>query len=221
MIKKETKRRILEVVNVFETGSREGDYSNVTLYNDGPNNIKQITYGRAQTTEYSNLKKLLQMYVEAKGSKYSKSITPYVEKIGKQHLADDKPFITLLRRAGSDPVMVEVQDQFFDLVYWNPAYRFFVDNSFRENLTMLVIYDSWIHGGLNIVRKKFGQRPPNAGGKEKLWTTAYISARDSWLRYHPKQILHRTVYRTRALMKAATQNNWDLEKPIDANGILV
>ena len=60
------KRKIIQVVNVFETGTPNGNYSNISIYADGPaiggQRIKQITYGRSQTTEYGVLKILIQEY---------------------------------------------------------------------------------------------------------------------------------------------------------------
>jgi len=49
------KRICEQVVNAFETGSARGDYGNISIYNDGPNQIRQITYGRSQTTEYGRV----------------------------------------------------------------------------------------------------------------------------------------------------------------------
>lgn len=64
----ETQKRVIQrVVNVFETGSPEGDYANISIYKDGPHDIRQITYGRSQTTEYGNLRQLVEQYVAAAG----------------------------------------------------------------------------------------------------------------------------------------------------------
>ena len=48
--------------------SRGGKYGAISIFEDGPNDIRQITYGRSQTTEYGNLRELVQMYVEAGGA---------------------------------------------------------------------------------------------------------------------------------------------------------
>jgi len=63
----EQKRPIEHVVNVFETGTPDGDYGAISIYADGPHDIRQITYGRSQTTEYGNLRDLVQRYVAANG----------------------------------------------------------------------------------------------------------------------------------------------------------
>src|SRR5947207_779965 len=77
----EQKRLCEQVINVFETGSIQGDYSAISIFHDGPHGIRQVTYGRAQTTEYGNLEELVQMYVEANGA-FSNQLRPFVAKIG-------------------------------------------------------------------------------------------------------------------------------------------
>ena len=52
-------------MNVFETGRPEGHYSAVSVYNDGPHDIRQITYGRSQTTEHGNLRALVRDYARS------------------------------------------------------------------------------------------------------------------------------------------------------------
>ena len=50
MITTQQKTKILQIVNIFETGSKQGKYDNISIYADGKDNTKQITYGRSQTT---------------------------------------------------------------------------------------------------------------------------------------------------------------------------
>ena len=49
------------VINVFETGTVKGKYGAISIYDDGPHDIRQVTYGRSQTTEYGNLGTLIEM----------------------------------------------------------------------------------------------------------------------------------------------------------------
>jgi chitosanase len=53
------------VIDVFETGTIQGKYGAISIFEDGPNDIRQVTYGRSQTTEYGNLRELVQMYVDS------------------------------------------------------------------------------------------------------------------------------------------------------------
>src|SRR5690349_7351477 len=99
------KRLVQRVINVFETGTPDGDYGNISIYHDGPNNIRQITYGRSQTTEYGNLRELVADYVAANGT-YSAALSALAERVGTVPLTDDAKFKSLLRAAGrEDPVM--------------------------------------------------------------------------------------------------------------------
>lgn len=216
------KDKIQSVINVFETGSIEGDYSEVSIFNDGPNDVRQITYGRSQTTEYGNLDDLIKAYVENKGE-YSDFFKDYVDKIGKTSLVNDKEFISKLKLSGKDEIMKKTQDAFFDSHYWNPAFGFLTDNEFTLPLSGLVIYDSYIHSGSvpMFLRNRFSEKTPKNGGDEKKWIEEYLETRNDWLANHSREILRKTTYRTKNMLTAVKNGNWDLEEPFIANGVTV
>lgn len=218
----ERKNKIQSIVNVFETGSIKGDYANVSIYNDGPDGVKQVTYGKSQTTEYGNLKKLIEVYAVSGGTK-SDALKSYVPKIGATPLHEDKAFITLLKQAGADPVMVKTQDEFFDTHYWNPAIKWADTNKFVLPLSGLVIYDSFIHSGsiLTFLRNKFSEKIPANGGSEEAWIKAYLTARKEWLSNHSNPILRKTVYRVNNMLAAVDKKDWQLDEPFNANGVSV
>ena len=221
MITESIKRLIERVVNVFETGTPEGKYGQITILADGKNGTRQITYGRSQTTEQGNLAKLIEMYILNNGT-YAEQFSKYIDKIGKQPLVDNKTFKDLLRTAAKeDEIMRSTQDEFFGLAYYNPAFEFFTKNGFTLPLSMLVIYDSYIHSGgiLQMLRKRFGEYPPAKGGDEKKWITSYVDIRHQWLKYHTNPILQRTIYRTQCFKDQFAADNWMLDKlPVKANG---
>lgn len=129
------------IINVFETGTLRGEYGNISIFRDGPHGIRQVTYGRAQTTEYGNLRELVQMYVDA-GGRFAPELRAYVPRIGIDALVDDDTFKRLLRRAGNeDPVMAQTQDVFFEKRYFQPAKRWAEAHGFTRALSMLVIYE--------------------------------------------------------------------------------
>lgn len=218
------KRIIEQVVNVFETGEPDGNYSSIAIFHDGPHDIRQITYGRSQTTEYGNLREVVRRYVAADGI-YSEDLAPYAEKVGSIPLTDDTKFKDLLRKAGrEDAVMRNTQDTFFDERYFKPAIKWATDHSFELPLSALVIYDSYIHSGriLWVIRQMFPESPPSLGGDEKKWTTQYVNARHRWLSKHPREIVRKTVYRTQCFKNEIRRDNWRLDKlPIVANGVKV
>ncbi len=218
-------KSILEkVVNVFETGSTLGNYGAIAIFSDGPNDIRQITYGRSQTTEYGNLRVLVQKYVAANGL-YSKKLKAYAEKVGSVPLTDDATFKDLLKKAGKeDAIMKKVQDEFFDSRYYKPAMKWATDNGFILPLSGLVIYDSFIHSGsiLWTIRQMFNENPPNLGGNEIEWTTAYVNARHTWLANHHREAVRKTIYRTQCFKNEIAKGNWTLGAlPITANGVKV
>lgn len=212
------------VINVYETGFPHGRYGAISIFEDGPNDIRQITYGRSQTTEYGNLRELVQMYVDA-GGHFSDELRVFLPKIGRTALVDDTRFKDLLRRSGNeDPVMRQTQDSFFDRRYFEPALRWASENGFTRALSVLVIYDSFIHSGsiLPLLRSRFPELPPARGGREEVWISQYVGVRHRWLAAHSRPIVRQTIYRTRDLTREVERGNWDLARlPILANGVPV
>lgn len=216
------KDKIQKIINVFETGSIVTNYSSVFVFADGPNSIRQITLARG-FTEFGNLKAVVERYAAANGV-YSSQFKSYVGRIGKQpSLNGNKLFTDLLKKAGECPVMRQIQDDVFDERYWIPANKFFKDNGFKENLSLLVIFDSYLHSGsiLGFLRKRFSERPPSGGGSEKKWIEQYVNTRHNWLATHSRTILRGTVYRTNCFKQQIASGNWDLTQPVRANGTLV
>lgn len=224
MITEENKKLIEHVINVFETGIPGGKYSQITILADGKNGSRQITFGRSQTTEQGNLSKLIEMYIRNEGV-YAEQFSKFIDKIGKQSLVDNKAFKELLKKSARDDVIMRnTQDEFFDLAYYNPAYEFFDKNGFVLPLSMLVIYDSYIHSGSvpTSLRKRFGEYPPAKGGDEKKWIYSYVDVRHQWLKYHTNPVVRRTIYRTQCFKDQIAADNWMLDKlPIIANGVKV
>lgn len=217
------KKICMQVINVFETGQIQGDYGAWVTLPDGPNHMRQVTYGRSQTTEFGNLKELIQMYVDAQGT-FSERLRPFVAMIGVTPLADNNAFKELLQNAGrNDAVMQRVQDEFFEKRYFQPAMNWADTNGFTLPLSVLVIYDSFIHsGGIPVfLRNLFSERPPAAGGNEKIWIKQYVDTRDNWLRHNTfNPILRNTVYRTECFAREIARNNWGLAiVPIKAHGL--
>ncbi|MCH8178352.1 MAG: chitosanase [Proteobacteria bacterium] len=215
-------RNLIErIINTVESGTPDGNHGAISIYADGPHDIRQITYGRAQTTEYGNLRKLVKMYVAAGGTR-SEALAPYADQVGSVALTEDATFKNLLRDAGrNDPVMHRIQDQFFEQVYFHPAMRWADDNGFTLPLSALVIYDSYIHSGsiLWLLRQRFAESPPAAGGEERTWVSEYVRVRHDWLAHHPRPAVRASTYRTQALQAQIAAGNWDLSQvPVRVNG---
>ncbi len=223
------KRKIEQVINIFETGSAAGNYAAISRYADHTdpatgNKIVQVTYGRSQTTEFGNLKALLEDYI-ADGGAFAAQLQPYMARIGKKpSLATDATFCQALIDAGKkDPIMKASQDSFFDAKYYQPAFSWFSVNGFKQPLSMLVIYDSFIHSGSipSFLRKRFPTRVPVAGGSEQEWITNYVNTRHDWLANHTNALLQKTAYRTQCFKDQLKSGNWQLAGTINAHGVVI
>ncbi|MEP6746933.1 MAG: chitosanase [Bacteroidota bacterium] len=223
------KKKVMQVVNAFETGSAEGSYGALVKYKDYKDPVTntlmvQVTFGRSQTTEFGHLKALIQDYVISNGA-YANTLSTYVNRIGQQpSLATDDVFCNALKEAGkNDPVMKKCQDDLFEVKFYQPAYHWFTTKGFAFPLSMLVIYDSTIHSGSipSFLCKRFTTAFPVNGGNEKDWITNYVNARNNWLATNSNPLLQKTVYRTGCLLTQAKNDNWDLVQPITANGVSI
>jgi chitosanase len=226
MITADNKKRIQSVLSIIETGSPDGNYGDVTIYADGKigsdgKPTKQITYGAHQTTEQSHLKTLLESYVQKNG-KLASAMIPYIARIGVEPLWQETAFVKMLEDAGNDPMMKEVQDVFFDTTYYQKALDWFEDHGFKLPLSLLVIYDSFIHSGKirDDIRNQFAESVPKDGGNEKTWITKYVYARHEWLSTRENPILRKTNYRTEGYKVQIALDNWSLTNKVKMNGML-
>lgn len=222
MVTELQKKTAQGIINIFETGKLQGDYSNVTVARNDPGHL---TYGRSQTTLASgNLYLLIKAYCSNSEAEFASKLQPYLIRLKNQDLSldFDRNLHQILREAGQDPVMEEEQDLFFDRVYWNPAIGLASNISINTVLGITVVYDSKVHGSWKTMRdrtiSRFGT-VANLG--EKSWVTHYVSVRRNWLANHSNSLLRRTVYRMDALQKLINQGNWDLSLPFSVRGIQV
>jgi chitosanase len=222
MVTEQQKKCAQAIVNIFETGQVEGDYGKVTLL---PNDPGHLTYGRSQTTLTSgNLYLLAKAYAETTGSEYASEFEAYLSRLANRDtsLDYDTRLRGLLRDAGNDPVMHEVQDEFFDRVYWNPSLQAAEIVGISTGLGTAVVYDSKIHGSWVRMRDETTNRyglPKDVG--EKSWVESYVAVRREWLANHSIEILRRTVYRMDSFGKLIAEAKWGLELPIYVRGIKI
>lgn len=219
------KATALAIVNLFETSSVRGDYGAVTVIEGDSGHL---TFGRSQTTLASGggpglLTTLLAEYCAAPGARYAHLLQPYVQRCGLPDLALDheQRFHNLLRASADDVVMRDVQDQFFDVRYWEKALVAAASHGLSSPLAVATVYDSLVHGSWAHVR---GLADGNAGGTpdqvgQESWLPVYVQTRRHWLATHPtKPVLHSTVYRMDALQRLIDFELWDLPLPIVVRG---
>lgn len=210
------------IVNVFETGSVRGDYANITLI---PGDSGHLTYGRSQTTLASgNLYLLVEAYCSETGAAYANALRPYLARLKACDLSLDRDagLRTALHDAGRhDPVMMQVQDEFFDRVYWNPAVQRAANVGLSTPLGVAVAYDSTVHGSWGTMRDRTNANFGTAGAiGEKVWVKHYLDTRRAWLVSRGKP-LSNTVYRMDTFLALVAKNNWNLDLPVVAHGITI
>jgi len=210
------------IVNIFETGSVQGNYGQVTLL---PNDPGHLTYGRSQTTLSSgNLFLLIQAYTQAEGAELAAPLRDYLERLANRDttLDHDGRLRDLLRQAGDDPVMQTVQDAFFDRVYWNPSEQAANTIGIQTPLGVAVVYDSRVHGSWPAMRDRTMNRFGSVNNLgETLWVTRYVEVRRDWLANHSNTLLRRTVYRMDAFNSLIGDGNWNLNLPLDIRGVRI
>lgn len=203
---------IKKILLAFEQSRTTIKYDDVYKYEDGPNDIKQITLSFG-ITEYGNLKNFIKEYC-LKNGRYSKDFNSYIPLIGTKSLAQDTSFINLLKESASDPVMQQCQEQAFDSMYITPALAWCSKNNLILPLSQAVIADSFLQSGsiLSSIQNTFSAKLPVNGGDEKDWITSYCNARKNWLTNHSRKILHNTVYRMDFFLSIIKNNDWNLEQ---------
>jgi len=210
------------IIQIFETGSVLGDYGKVTVL---PGDTGHLTYGKAQTTLASgNLFFLIRDYCNAPGAELAAKLRPFLLRLeGKDTRLDKhRTFKRHLSAAGDDPVMHEVQDAFFDRVYWKPAITSATFIGAKTALGIAIIYDSRIHGSWHARRNQVNKDSGALSALgERLWMKAYIEHRRDWLSAHANAALHPTVYRMNELERLLEAGNWDLSLPFTLRGLVI
>ncbi len=216
------KRAAQAIVNIFETSEPQGNYGQVTLMKGDSGHL---TYGRSQTTLTSgNLYLLIKAYCDAADADFAGTLEHYLSRMLRKDttLDNDTALRALLTKAGDDPVMQDVQDQFFDRVYWEPSLVAAEGLGIVTALGVAVVYDSIVHGSWRAMRDKtltdYGTVKQLG---ERNWIAQYVGVRRHWLANHKTPILRKTVYRMDALFDLVQQSYWDLNLPFHVRGIRV
>jgi chitosanase len=205
-------RTVEAIVNLFETGHVLGDYGQVTVL---AGDTGHLTFGRSQTTLGSgNLHLLLQQYCANAGARFASRLAAFLPRVqaGDAALDTNARLHNLLRATADDPVMRDVQDQFFAEKYFQPAIR----TADRQGITLplgaAVVYDSFVHGSWVKIRDRVQGTPASRGEKE--WVAEYVAARRDWLSTHPRSDLRATVYRMDSFLRLIDLGAWGLELPL-------
>lgn len=210
------------IVQIFETGKfSTGGYSTVAILADGAG----ISYGKHQATDKSgSLDTIMKQYI-LQGGTYASEIQKYIYLVEKNQTIVPSPardeLVTLLKKAGNDPIMQKCQDETFRLLYMAPALQKQSDLGLKSDLSLAVLYDTCIHSGpagVERMRALFPAMPPSKGGDEKVWLTQYCQTRRAWLANSKNPVVQKTVYRPDAFLKLIFSNQLDLILPFYVRG---
>lgn len=206
------------IVAIFETGKLPsaagyGTVTNIAGDSGG------FTYGIHQTTINSgNLYLLLKAYAEAE-AEFSSAVAAYLPRVRVKDraLAQDAAFKALLKNAGlNDPKMREVQDAFFDRVFWQRALTISEQLGLKKALSATVVYDSVIHGSWDMIYKRTVK---SIGAAAMVGETAFIRGyneeRRAWLAGHGNPVLRKCIYRQNTFRSLISGSNWDLDLPLN------
>lgn len=205
---------IREVLTIAEQGTKTIPYSKVEVMADGPHGKNQITLSIGFTEFGGNLKRVVQRYCD-KGGILIGRFAAYLPVIGVSALAGDSAFKQLLRDAGKEQVMQQVQEDSFEEFYLSPAFRFCKTNSLSLPLSYLVVCDSYLHSGSvpDFLRNRFpATLPAKTLEGEKQWIREYTNVRHDWLANHSNKLLRNTIYRTSYYKTVIKDEDWQLER---------
>lgn len=216
-------KTIKAIVNVFETGRAQGNYSAVTVL---PGDSGHLTYGRSQSALGSgSLFELLSQYCAAPGAKYAAQLQAYLPRVQSRDvtLDNDTELKNLLREAGTDPAMQAEQDRFFDANYFDPACTSASNCGLKSALANAVVYDSCVQGNWHGMRDATNQKcgAPGANGTtEQQWVKTFVQTRRQWLQ-NSRPPLPTTAYRMEAFLSLIASDKWDLSLPIQVHGVTI
>jgi chitosanase len=213
------KRTVKAIVNVFETGRILGRYDAVTVLQG---DTGHLSYGISQASLGSgSLYLMIQQYCESGNAAFSARLTPYLPKLRERDVAldQDRTLQTILRKAGGDPVMRRVQDDFFERKYWQPAARAAASLHLSLPLCASLVYDGHIHGSFGKIRGRVKTALPQ-DRDEKAWAAKYVELRKIWL-LSCAPPLPATVYRMEEFARLIQKDRWDLALPLKVRGVAI
>ncbi len=208
------KLKALSIVNIFETSRPMGDPAACVVLDDGAG----VSYGMAQFTHRSgSLRAVVDEYLATgcpvgrdilieKRPLLLKKTRPAITK-----LAADEQFKRALRAAAVTAEMKAAQQETAFRLYLKPAIDICTRRRFVLPLSLVVVYDSIVHGSFDVIAAK------TTADTEKAWIMSYVRRRHLWLTNIAR--LKKTAYRTRFFLNQIAIGDWELRLPLNVNGV--
>lgn len=202
------------IVEIFETGKlNQNGYGAVA---NSPTDKGGLSYGRHQASLNSgNLFLLIDLYCAAPGAIHAEKLRDFLPELRAKSVRKAAALIPILKQAGTDPVMKKVQEDFFDVRFWEPAMERATGLGFAEPLTAAVVYDSFIQSGrLRPFPIRF------AVADERNWIRQYCLKRKEWLKSLGGDAA-KSTYRSDSFLNLIEQNTWSLPLPLTVRGVVM
>src|ERR1700722_6506844 len=109
------------IVNIFETGRIQGNYSAVAVLGGDKGHL---LYGRSQAAlGFGTPFQLVATYCNQPNAMFAAQLKPSLPRFQRKDVSldSDTAVKQLLQQAGADPVMRNVQDEFFNSLFFTPA----------------------------------------------------------------------------------------------------
>ena len=240
----EQKLTIEQITSVFENGTSDFQYDYIEDIGDGAG----VTLGRAGFTS-TEILLIVSRYVAKNPSSPLAQYVPCLQKMGEGIMQDYSclypsvssdelktqdfkteggtigkvDFGKAWRGAGSDPVMQEVQDDYEDEAYFQPAMQLVSSLGLSTPLAASFIYDACIQMGCDskifqVVPTQFaathgGRQAPQNLDEETEWLSLYLPERKIELSVTPAGAA--TVDRVDSLAQILDTKNFQLDLPLE------
>ena len=216
-MKQENISKASAIVNIFETGKPQGNYSAIAVLNDGAG----VSYGIKQFTHRSgSLLQVVEKYLATDASAGRETLQARLPilrrstKLAIDTLAGDARFKEALKSAAATDEMRSAQDVIATERYMKAAIDECEAFGFTLPLSLAVVYDSIVHGSWRTLAEHLGKVRD-----EKTWIKRYVEHRHEWLKGIAR--LRTTTYRTSFFLKEIARGNWQLELPMNVHGHLL
>jgi Glycosyl hydrolase family 46 len=181
----------------------------------------------------SSLLGLLKHYASSPNARFAAPVTEYLPRLEADDntLASDRGFRDLLvRAAGEDPVMTQLQDQWIQDGYFEPARQECAKIGITSALGYALIADTHFQGSYQRIRQATTQAldgTPITGIDEHEWLREFAKQRVaviSQLRIPDElrdSVLEKTRLRTETYTKLMDMNKWDLSAPVPVDRFML
>ena len=217
-----------QMISVFENESTSLKYGYVENLNDG----RGFTAGRAGfVTRDGDLLQVVELYDRLRPNNVLSGFLPSLRKVRGTALTRVlRGFPAAWKKASSDPLFRQAQDQVSDSLYYLPAMKAAADLHLQSPLAKFALYDASIQHGAGDDLDSLGaiiqaatravQGPPDRTGEER-WLAAFLAARKKVLLNaadpETRAAWRESVGRVNEQLRLLKERNLELSGPLALN----